>query len=353
MTDQAKEASHPGTLVEVDVRSDPRWASLIRAPGSDVFHTPAWASVLRDTYEFDVRAAVLVDGAGLPRAGLPFVAVDDVRGNRVVSLPFSDFCDPLVSDARHWDRLVSALPLADTPVRLRCLRTRPPDGDDRWRSTGALAWHRVDTTRSPADMWNDIHPSARRAIRKAQAAGVIVSEAVGEEDLRAFFHMHVRVRKYKYGLLAQPYAFFASIWEHFIAPRNGHLLLAKVGSEVVGGVMYLKWNDTIYYKFNASRVSDLDVRPNDLIVWEGLLLAHEEGLRWLDFGVSDFDQEGLIRYKQKYATEQGEVVTLSGGPYLIDRAGPLLGQVTALLVDPSVPDVLTEQAGDQLYALFA
>src|SRR5690606_30698311 len=115
--------------------------------------------------------------------------------------------------------------------------------------------------------------------------------AESEDDLRAFFEMHLRVRKHKYGLLAQPYRFFRSIWDNFLVPGRGRLLLARVDGRVVGGVLYLDWGDTVYYKFNASDPGDLGVRPNDLLVWEGLRRAHESGMRWFDFGVSDWDQE--------------------------------------------------------------
>src|SRR5690606_27147757 len=127
--------------------------------------------------------------------------------------------------------------LADLPATVRCLRTEIEPGT--WQETGSFAWHRVDVTRAPEQAWEAIHSSARRAIRKAEAAGVEVTEAETEDDLRAFFEMHLRVRKHKYNLLAQPYRFFLSIWERFLAEGNGRLLLARADSRVVGGVLCL------------------------------------------------------------------------------------------------------------------
>lgn len=334
-------------VVELSVADDPRWSALLEQKRSDVFHSPAWAQVLEDTYGFSVRAHVILDD-GRPVAGLPFVEVDDPRGTRIVSLPFSDFSDPLIDDRAQWELLQGEL--ADLPATVRCLRTEIEPGT--WQETGSFAWHRVDVTRAPEQAWEAIHSSARRAIRKAGAAGVEVTEAETEDDLRAFFEMHLRVRKHKYGLLAQPYRFFLSIWERFLAEGNGRLLLARADSRVVGGVLCLDWGDTVYYKFNASQADGLSVRPNDLLVWEGLTRAHQAGMKWFDFGVSDWDQEGLVRYKRKYATEEGVVRKYSRGPALADELGPLLGRVTELLVDPDVPDRLTERAGDLVYRYF-
>lgn len=340
------------STIEVDATTDPRWAEVTQSHQSDVFHSPAWARVLADGYGLDVRAFLVVDERGTPVAGLPYVDVDGPRGRRIVSLPFSDFCDPLVSDGSEWDLLVSRLPLSEVPVTVRVLRDQIALEDDRWSETAGYAWHRVDTTRDIDDTWDGLHSSARRAIRKARSSGVEVMAAATEDDLRAFFDLHLRVRKHKYGLLAQPYRFFEAIWEHFLSPGRGRLLLARAGGELVGGVLYLEWRSTLYYKFNASDSSRLDVRPNDLLVWEGIRHAHEKGLRWFDFGVSDWDQDGLVRYKRKYATEEGVVRRLSAGPPSDDTLGPYLGKMTELLVDPSVPDDVTEKAGDLFYHLF-
>lgn len=338
------------TVVTVDPRTDSGWAELVTSRTSDVFHSPEWARVLADTYGFEPKAKLLLDEEGKPRAGLAYVDVDDARGRRLVSMPFSDFCDPLVDDSSDWDTLTADLPLDSVPATIRCLRHPMVDG--RWVETASFAWHRVDSSRPEADAWAAIDSGARRAIRKAAARGVEVSPATGEAELRAFFELHLRVRKHKYGLLAQPWRFFEAIWEHFLADGNGTLLLARVDGQLLGAVLYLKWRDTLYYKFNASDPSGLEVRPNDLLMWSGVDAARERGLAWVDLGVSDWEQEGLVRYKRKYATEEGVVRKFSAGPPLHDRLGPILGALTRLLVGPDVPDLTTEKGGDTLYGLF-
>lgn len=336
--------------VEVDPITDPRWESLVRIRPSDVFHSPAWSRVLAETYGFSPRATIVLDADGTPRSGLAYVDVDDARGRRIVSLPFSDFCDPILADPSDWAALAGPLLLAEVPVSLRCLRETI---DDRlWTETASFAWHGIDVRRDPDEVWESIDAGARRAIRKARAGGVEVKPATTEADLRAFFEMHLRVRKLKYGMLAQPWRFFQAIWEQFLVPGDGALLLARRDGAVAGGVLYLRWNDTLYYKFNASSPDLLEVRPNDLLAWEGLALAREMGLDWFDFGVSDWDQEGLVRYKRKYATEEGVVRKFSGGPPSHDPLGATLGELTRVLVDPSVPDAATERAGDLLYGYF-
>ena len=77
-------------IVCVDPKTDRRWQRLLARYGGSVFHSPAWIRALADTYGFDIRAHVLVDGFGEPQAGVPFCRISDLRGERFVVLPFSD-----------------------------------------------------------------------------------------------------------------------------------------------------------------------------------------------------------------------------------------------------------------------
>jgi CelD/BcsL family acetyltransferase involved in cellulose biosynthesis len=93
----------------IDPQSDPLWQRLIERYESSTFHSPNWIRVLTGTYGFPAQAYVITDEAGEPVAGLPFCRVEDIRGKRLVALPFSDYCDPLVGEAAHWRLLLDTL----------------------------------------------------------------------------------------------------------------------------------------------------------------------------------------------------------------------------------------------------
>ncbi len=344
--------------LSLDPVADPRWSALVEAHRSSVFQSPDWLGVLRDAYGLDIRADVLIDEQGDPIAGMAYAELHDMMDRRIVSLPFSDFCDPIAGTTEEWEALIDPLLAKGYRLSMRCLHAQFPRRDTRFEATNLARWHAVDLHREPDEIWASLHPSARRSIRKARAGGVTVRPASTREDLRAFFELHLKLRKYKYRLLAQPYRFFERIWDTFIEPGNGVLLLAVVRGEIVGGVLFLEWRDTLYYKFNASSAAHLAFRPNDFIVWEGIDHGRRRGLHYLDFGLSDPDQEGLVRYKSKFATDEGEIRFLEhlpqGSPSESDvRMRSLLPRMTELFVDESVPDEITERAGDILYSLFS
>jgi len=313
--------------------------------------------VLSDTYGWPASAYVVLDDRGEPQAGIPFCRIADMMGERILALPFSDYCDPLVTDQQCWDVLVDCLLPSRCPISLRCLHNDLPLSDNRFAVVKQAKWHRLDMRPELDQLWQGIHDSTHRAIRKSQRESVVVRIAKSESELRAFFDMHLKIRKYKLGMLAQPFAFFQNIWRHFVEAQNGFLLLALYQDKIVAGDFFLEWKDTLYYKFNASLPADLSHRPNDLLIWEGIQRGKARGFDFLDFGLSDIDQEGLVRYKRKFGTEEKIISFLrhtpNGGPTLAEKlTRDLLTQLTRRFTDQLVPDPVTEKAGEDLYRLF-
>src|SRR4051794_23322357 len=96
----------------IDPRSDPRWAAFIGEAAGSVFHHPEWLRLLHRSYGYEIAACCVGDGDGGIAAGLPLARVTSpITGRRLVALPFSDVCEPLVSrqhpDARR--RLLEAV----------------------------------------------------------------------------------------------------------------------------------------------------------------------------------------------------------------------------------------------------
>jgi CelD/BcsL family acetyltransferase involved in cellulose biosynthesis len=314
--------------------------------------------VLTDTYGWEASAYVIVDEAGEPCAGIPLCRIADMFGERIVALPFSDYCDPLIRDAESWRVLIEKLLPEQVPITLRCLHNDVPLSDKRFSLVKQAMWHRLDLRPDLEVLWKTMHDSTHRAIRKSEREGLTVRMAESEPELRVFFEMHLKIRKYKYGLLAQPYSFLQNIWRHFVEPQHGFLMLAIHEDKIVAGDFFLEWKDTLYYKFNASLHDDLSHRPNDLLIWHGIQEAKKRGLTYLDFGLSDIDQEGLIRYKRKFGAEEKTISFLhhspNGGPTRAQKEmKELLGKLTARFTDHMVPDRITEKAGEDLYRLFS
>jgi CelD/BcsL family acetyltransferase involved in cellulose biosynthesis len=329
------------------------WRAISHHPLSSLFSSRCWTEAVARTYGFKVSASMRNDPEA--KGAILFSHLSDLRGERIVCGPFSDYCDPLTSDVDTWRELVAPLISSGVPITLRCLRNQLPAKDERFMKVGETAWHGVDLARPEGELWSGFCGSARQNIKKAQRNGVRVRASQQLHDLHVFYKMHCHVRKSKYRLLPQPFAFFEHLHASFAESGGLTVLLAEVDGAPAAGTVFLEYGDTLYYKFNAS--VDRGMCPNDLLVWEGIRIGQRRGLKLLDFGASDLDQPGLLRYKRKFATIESRIFRLRFEPegYLDRRASAVneaLRSLSHWLTDPSVPDQITQAAGDDFYALF-
>src|SRR5216683_3051172 len=96
----ASEVNDAATNVhEIDPLGDPRWDQLVENhPKASVFHSANWLRALQSAYDYDpVVLTTSPPGVALSN-GLVFCRIKSwLTGRRLVSLPFSDHCEPLVS----------------------------------------------------------------------------------------------------------------------------------------------------------------------------------------------------------------------------------------------------------------
>jgi CelD/BcsL family acetyltransferase involved in cellulose biosynthesis len=336
----------------IDAHDEELWSAIQAHPLNSLFTSPPWIDALTRTYGFPVSASADDKNMGAGSAIL-FSRIRDFRGDRIVCLPFSDYCDPLVEDVGAWNELIEPILALGAPVSLRCLHHQPATADPRFKTVAHAMWHAVDLTRSEQELWDGLSGSARQNIRKARHNRVAVREENSSEAVRIFHRMHCHVRKSKYRLLAQPLSFFENLRDVFGDRLT--VLLAEVDENIIAGILFIEWSGTLYYKFNAS--VEISLRPNDLLAWEGIRLGRRRNLARLDFGISDLTQPGLIRYKRKYATQEQLIKMLRWSPPdhadpRAEQIGRTLGRLTELLTDPTVPDEITVAAGEELYRYF-
>ena len=331
------------------------WSSFSGHRLTSLFSSPEWIEILCRTYELNIEASLVQNRTA--DAALVFSRIRDVRGDRIICLPFCDYCDPLVDDVSLWNDLVEPLVSLEVPVRLRCFRNRLPAQDPRFVLSRAAKWHGTHLMRAEDDLWAGLSAQARQNIRHALRSGVVVREGRNMEDAQIFYRMHLVTRKNKYRLLAQPFTFFENIFSVFGEGDRVVALIAERDGLPLSGILLLQLGDVLYYKFNAS-ADRKNHGANELLVWHAIQFGHQRALTTLDFGVSETDQPGLIRYKRKFASEEREIHFYDWVPQKPheargQEASEILGYVTHLLTDPAVPDEITQAAGDKLYRLFA
>ena len=98
-----------GDILELDPSSDARWLSFVsRHARATVFHSLPWLEALRQTYGYRSIAFGRVSRSGELLGGVLFCEIRSwMTGNRLVSLPFSDHCEPLVESPAELHRILA------------------------------------------------------------------------------------------------------------------------------------------------------------------------------------------------------------------------------------------------------
>ena len=346
--------SEHGSVQTVDNCGPTIAASLSGHRFTSVFSSEPWIEALKATYGFNVKASTRVQGDGT-RAAIFYCEISDIRGERVVSLPFSDYCDAVVESEEQWQELIAPIIGLQVPIRFRTVFNDAPHFDRRFNQEVCALWHGVDLRRPEDELWNNLNDTARRNIRRAQRHGVAIREGKTMDDVQTFYRLHCHVRKSKYRLLAQPFSFFENIHAGLVPDDRITVLLAELDGVAIAGILFLVHRDILYYKFNAS--TEMEFRPNDLLAWSGILLGRSRGLSRLDFGLSDLAQPGLIAFKRKFATDEKNILEMRWSSIgqvnsHTQETDKVLSNLTQILTAPEVPDSVANASSELLYRYF-
>src|SRR5262245_50475073 len=107
----SSEASCPLEVYQIQPLQDPRWAEFIdKHPGSSVFHTVQWLQALQQTYGYEPIAYTRSAPGTSLEDGLVLCQVASwITGRRLVSVPFSDHCEPLIQTSADGQVFLSAM----------------------------------------------------------------------------------------------------------------------------------------------------------------------------------------------------------------------------------------------------
>ena len=286
----------------LDPRTDERWRDFVgRAERATLFHHPAWLELLSACYRYEFAASCLLDGDGRVVAGLPWARVESwLTGRRLVALPFSDACEPLVEGGSEEDlaravdehRRATGLGLE---VRWQMEALEGEVVHRYWRHTLPLESDAGEVERRAKS-------GIRRGVTKARREGLTFERRTDADALDSFYRLHLRTRRHQ-GVPTQPKRFIDELGVLF-EDGHGFVGLVNDGDRPVAAAVFLQLRQHLIYKYGASDRSALARRPNNLLFAEVIRWACETGLRVLDFGRTDLDQEGLKQFKRGWGAEE-------------------------------------------------
>ncbi len=289
----------------IDPTNYASWNELLLAfSDCSIFHTSNWASVLAESYRYAPLYFAEIQNSKLVSL-VPCMGVSSIlTGRRGVSLPFTDYCDPLLSESNLPEDLMGRVieygkEAGWRSIELRTGKTVPSE----FMPSSFFYGHAIDLSKAEEELFQGLRASTQRNIRKAVREGVEVSFDNSLDSLKEFYRLNCGTRK-DHGLPPQPYAFFRKVHEHILSKNLGHLMLASHNGINIAGALFFHFGGQIVYKYGASDKARQDIRANNLIMWKAIQWYCLNGHKSLSLGRTEPENLGLLQFKRGWGAAE-------------------------------------------------
>lgn len=283
----------------------PGWDDLLLTNGSySFFHSSSWASVLCESYKYNPLYFASIDNDRLS-ALIPVMEIDSLlTRRRGVSLPFTDYCQPIVSDKSYFQEIIEELIRYGKRAGWKYIEWRGGEGYFQDITPSSFYYgHTLDLTRNDQELLSSFRGSTKRNINKAIKEGVAVHIFNSLESIKAFYRLNCITRKH-HGLPPQPYRFFKKVYEHIISKKKGTVVLASYEKRNIAGAIYFHFGEKVVYKYGASDRVYQHLRPNNLVMWGAIKWYAQDGFKVFSFGRTEPENEGLLQFKRGWGTNE-------------------------------------------------
>ncbi len=298
-------------IYTLDPLSDPRWSRFIHShPGASIFHTPEWLRALQRTYNYQPVVLTTSRPEEDLRNGLVFCLVRSwLTGRRMVSLPFSDHCEPLVDGPGQLKDLLQGLLRESEKQHCGYVEVRPatplPAGLKEMERSHEFFFHRLDLRPGRQSVFQNLHKDCvQRKIRRAEREGLTCEEGTSALLLGKFYRLLVMSRR-RHQLPPQPFSWFRNLTDCLGGRVN--LQVASKNGLPVAAIMTLRYREVLTYKYGCSDQRFHRWGGMQLLLWRAIEQAISMGLREFDMGRSDLDHPGLAAFKDRWGAARSKL----------------------------------------------
>ena len=292
------------SVYKLNPLQDTRWQDLVdHDPNGSVFHSTPWLHALSRTYGYEPVVYTTTPPANKLSNGVVFCRVRSwVSGNRLVSLPFSDHCQPLATP-EEMSELMNSLRASRRLTRWKYIELRPlrPDAaayTPDLTTSESYSLQMLDLSPDLYTLFRNFHKSCvQRKIQRAQRENLTYEEGRSDSLLNKFYDLLLLTRR-RHGLPPQPLAWFRNA----IASLGDRILIriASKNGQAIASIITMQYKDVLVYKYGCSDSRFNNLGGNSLLFWRAIQDAKKNGLLKFDLGRSEADNRGLITFKENW-----------------------------------------------------
>jgi hypothetical protein len=307
---------------------------------------------LRTVYGYEPTAVTTCPPGSALTNSILFCRVKSwLTGRRLVSLPFSDHCEPLIDNTEQLETLLTHMKGRVRQERWKYFEIRPvssePSGRDDLGRMANYYFHNLDLRPTTGQLFHNFHKDCiQRKIRRAERERLQYEEGTSEELLMKFYRLLVMTRRRQY-LPPQPLAWFRGLISSFGADLQ--IRVASKDGRPVASILTLSHKKTMVYKYGCSNVAFNNLGGTPFLFWRTIQDAKDRGFEQLEMGRSDIDNQGLVAFKERLGASR-QSISYWRYPQidLHDYSGRWRNKIAKRAV-PIMPDLALETIGKVLY----
>jgi Acetyltransferase (GNAT) domain len=294
--------------------NDPRWSEFIDAhPRATIFHSTGWLEALRRTYGY-VPIGYTTSAPDEPLTnGIVFCRIRSwLTGSRMVSLPFSDHCDPLFGNREQYEEIIGFLQRTLERESLRYVEIRPRSADlpaePSFEAAGTFCFHALDLRPGLKELFLQLQKDCiQRKVRRAEREGLCYETGRSNLLLRTFYDLLLLTRR-RHKLPPQPMNWFRNLIT-CLADRVEIHVASKDGRPVAS-LLTLSHGNRLVYKYGCSDANFHNLGGMPFLFWRVIERGKKQGFQEFDLGRSDRDNEGLITFKDRLGAGRSNLTYL-------------------------------------------
>ena len=157
----------------------------------------------------------------------------------------------------------------------------------------------LDLSKGIDRIWNeDIRSKNRNVIRKSKKNGLFVEIGTNYENFKEIYR--ITMDKVE----ANNFFYFSDTYFYDLKD-NDHCFLfnTKRENKVVAAAIFMGYGEYFHYHLAGSLQEELIYSPNNLMLWESIIYAIDNGFKYMHFGggLTDNSQDSLLKFKSSFS----------------------------------------------------
>lgn len=279
--------------------NEKNWEQYVFSNGATGYHQIGWKHIIEKTYELEPFYLMAIDDGKVVGILPLFFIKSSLFSTHLVSLPFLNYGGVCADNPDVEKQLLTeAVHLMDELgaefVEMHHLEKPELDlANNEDKVTMILEL--VDDSEV---IWKSFKSKVRNQVRKATKSGLEVK--VGGIEYLDDFYEPFAVNMRALGSPVHSKELFENLLHEF--SDSTRIFNVYLDSENVGGAIFISFKDTAEVPWASSKREYFQYCPNNLLYWEMIKYACEQGFKYFDFGRSTKDS-GTYRFKKQWGAE--------------------------------------------------